>query len=81
MKIRVSMKDPDTMQDAVEEAFKHAEKPEGITDEEWEPIREARALEAQQEISSRWMPYGEYLYVEFDTEAGTATVLPAKEFR
>lgn len=81
MKIRVALKDLDSMQDAVAEAYERAEKPEGIDADEWVDIRAERVRKAADGISDKWMPYGEYLYVEFDTEAGTATVLPASEFK
>lgn len=75
MKIRVTLKDPDTMHDAVDEAFEKLAKPEGVDAEEWADIREARAAKAKEDISNRWMEYGEYLEVEFDLDAKTATVL------
>lgn len=78
MKIRVTLKDPDTMHDAVDDALKDAEKPDGVSAEEWDDIREARAEKFKGDITTRWMRYGEYLTVEFDTDAHTATVLAAK---
>ena len=80
MKIRVTLKDPDSMQDAVMDAFKRLPVPDGLDADEWNGIRDERAQKADADISAKWMPYGEYLQVEFDTEAGTATVLPAKDF-
>lgn len=79
MKIRVTLKDPDTMADAVEDAIKRLGKPADVDVDEWESIREARAEKIQKHISSNWMEYGEYLTVEFDTEAVTATIVPNKE--
>lgn len=78
MKVTVSLKDPDTMHDAVDDAAKRLPKPEGVSDSEWQSIREGRADAAKAAISHRWMEWGEYLVVEFDTEAGTATVIPNK---
>lgn len=75
MKIRVSLKDPDVMQDAVDDAVKLLPKPEGISEGEWESLRDGRADAANSAISHRWMKYGEYLVVEFDLDAGTATVI------
>jgi hypothetical protein len=79
MKIRCNFKDPDTMPDAVVDAFSASEKPSGISDEEWGHIRQTRALEAQHAIARKWMEYSEYLMVEFDTDSGTATVIPRNE--
>lgn len=78
MKVRVTLKDPDTMHDAVVDAAKRLKKPDDVSDDEWESIRIGRAAAANAFISSRWMEYGEYLVVDFDTEAGTATVVPNK---
>jgi len=81
MKIRVTLKDPDTMPDSVQEAFSRAPYPDGLSEVEWEQIRGDRAAAVQSDITSRWMPYAEYLVVEFDTDAKTATVLPASAFK
>ena len=79
MKVRVSLKDPDTMHDAVDRAVGKLPKPDGISQPEWEDICEGRAAEARAAISDRWMEYGEYLVVDFDTDAHTATVIPTNE--
>jgi hypothetical protein len=74
VKVKVTLKDPDTMHDAVDFAVQRLERPEGVDQGEWENICEERAEKAKAAITERWMPYGEYLVVEFDTEAMTATV-------
>ena len=80
MKIRVTLKDPDTMSDAVEEAVRReVKKLEGLSKEERDDLVEGRTSEQRSKIVDGWMPYGEYLEVEFDTEAGTATVIPASD--
>jgi hypothetical protein len=80
MKIRVTLKDPDTMQDAVDEAVSREPKPVGVSKAEWEDIREARADRIKSAISDKWMDYGEYLIVDFDVDedgaAGDARVVP-----
>lgn len=81
MKVRVTLKDPDTMHDAVADAAAKLECPTGITANEWAGIRADRAAEAISIISDQWMPYGEYLVVEFDTEAMTATVRPGSDLK
>jgi DNA-binding LacI/PurR family transcriptional regulator len=82
MKIRVTLKDPDTMQDAVEEQVKRQHKPDGITAGEWDIIRDERSARYKDAISTKWMEYGEYLVVEFeideDGDAIAATVLSNK---
>lgn len=76
MKFTVSIKDPDVLEDALREAANievgKIEPP--ITDkEEWDILVECRMEKAGQAIS-KWVKYGEYFAIEFDTEAGTATV-------
>lgn len=76
MKFKVSMKDPDTLHDAIKLAVGKSLDAVAISeDDELEALAEVRA-EKVREICSRWFKYGEYLTVEIDTEAGTCTVLP-----
>ena len=78
MKIRVTLKDPDTMHDCVDDYFKSLRKkvcPDGIHADEWNDICDERADKAKSSIADRWMEYGEYLEVEFDLEAMTETVI------
>lgn len=77
MKVRVKFKDPDRMHDGVEDAVRALQKPEGISNTEWANLKGTRMEDAAAHITDKWMEYGEYLDVEFDTDAGTATVLPA----
>jgi len=76
MKFTVSMKDPDTLDDAIHDAVHSAvnEMP-GLDDEAREAVQEKR-METVRELASKWFEYGEYLRVEIDTVANTCTVLP-----
>lgn len=76
MKIKVIMKDPDTMYDAVQEAVKRGIKAMNLPEDEAEGLIELRC-EKEREKMSKWFKYGEYLAVEIDTDAMTATVLEA----
>lgn len=76
MKIKVTMKDPDTMHDAVQEAVQIEVEAMGLSDDEAERIIELRADKIREKMA-KWFEYGEYLEVEFDTDAMTATVLDA----
>ena len=76
MKFTVSMKDPDTLGDAIQEAVKEAVATiEGLDAEEREAVQEERQ-EKINSLCAKWFEYGEYLRVEIDTDAGTCTVLP-----
>lgn len=79
MKVKVQMKDPDTLYDAINDAVSEQLTLEGLTDpEERESLLEIRR-ERIQGLAGKWFRYGEYLTVEIDTEAQTCTVLPARD--
>lgn len=82
VKIRVTLKDPDTMHDAVDEAAKRWPQPDGISAAEWALIRDARADEIKGAITHDWMKYGEYLEVDFTVNADgktSAIVVPLRK--
>jgi hypothetical protein len=76
VKFSVTMKDPDALYEAVREA-QEGEKQRlidgGLSDDEAEQVAESRCEKAR-EFAGDWMKYGEYITVEFDTEAKTATL-------
>lgn len=74
MKIKVTMKDPDTMPDAVRDAVAEEVKQMGLPEDEAESLIELR-IEKERAKMAKWFEYSEYLTVEFDTDAMTATVL------
>ncbi len=79
MKFRVTMKDPDTLHDAIQEAVEEwAKTLPDIDDDEREAIEEKRR-EKVDEICGTWFGYGEYLTVEIDTDAKTCVVIPDSE--
>lgn len=73
MKFKVTMKDPDTLHDAIADAVKDELKQMNLGEDEKEALQEIRA-NRYAEIAGKWFEYGEYLTVEIDTEAKTATV-------
>lgn len=76
MKFKVTMKDPDTLSDAITEAVEADLKSiEGLDAEDREALFEKRHA-AVSKVAAQWFQYGEYLSVEIDTEAKTATVVP-----
>lgn len=74
MKFTVTMKDPDTLQEAISEAVKEIVIG-GMEADELQAFREMRA-EKITELCGKWFEWGEYLRVEVDTDAETCTVLP-----
>lgn len=76
MKFTVTMKDPDTLYDAINDAIE--ESLSDVEDEdEREAIEEVRK-EKLKNLCAQWFDYGEYLTVEIDTEANTCTVVKPK---
>lgn len=74
MKIRVTLKDPDGFYDCVRDAVKaDIAKISGLDDEERESMLDARVMKVN-DVLGRWVEYGEYVDIEFDTDAKTATV-------
>lgn len=76
MKFRVTLKDPDGPYDSMLDAKNEylATLPNEMTHEEKEAAADAR-WEALQEAANEWLRCGEYVTIEIDTEAGTATVV------
>lgn len=76
MKFTVTLKDPDGFYESFKDAAEASVSSlEGVSDKEREQLAEMR-LEQIKEQTSRWVEYGEYIEIEFDTEAKTATVVP-----
>ena len=72
------MKDPDGPYECIRDAASDSlKKLDGLSDDERESLKDKRAEELTK-FAGKWMKYGEYVTVEFDTEAGTATVVPER---
>ena len=80
MKIKITMKDPDTMHDAVNNALQSDIKKMELPDDEAESLMDIR-FEKTLNIMSTWFKNGEYLTVEVDTESMTARVVPITEMK
>jgi len=76
MKIKVMLKDPDGFYEAVSESVAESvDAIEGdLTEYEKESVRDRRHEEID-EFMRHWVEHGEYVTLEFDTLAKTATVL------
>jgi len=74
MKFKIQMKDPDGVYDAITDAMKDTLRSiEGITDDERESLEESRREKIEAAVG-KWFEYNEYVTIEIDTDAGTATV-------
>lgn len=76
MKISVTLKDPDGVYESISQAMEEQERAlvaGGMAADEAAAAIEVRRENVQQQLT-RWIEYGEYLTVEFDTDAQTATV-------
>lgn len=74
MRIRVTMKQPDVLDDAITDAVSELSI-SALDEDEMRAVRNTRADKIRG-LASRWFEYGEYLTVEIDTEAETCTVVP-----
>ena len=76
MKFRISMKTPDAVDYAVEDALANefAADIHGMVDDEAIGDRKAEL----EELCKQWFSYGESVTIEIDTDAKTATVLRAR---
>lgn len=79
MKFRITMKDPDGVYDSIDDVARaHAAKVISSTELgtalDADKVRED-LHEAIKSHTREFIEHGEYLTVEFDTEAGTATVV------
>lgn len=75
MKFRVTFKDPDVVGDAIERCVSADVATLGLSKVEAEAVAELRA-EKVRDFVSTWVSYGEYITVEFDTDARTIVVVP-----
>lgn len=74
MKLRITLKDPDGVNDALQVAADASTITlEGLSDSERNMIVKAR-LDQLVEKCCAWITYCEYVTIEIDTDAGTATV-------
>jgi len=75
MKVRVTFKDPDGVFECIRDTAKESvQAMETLDDEERKDLVESRQDSIGEKLS-KWIEYGEYLTVEFDTAAGTARVV------
>lgn len=74
MKVAITMKDPDTLHDAVREAAtQEVAAIAGLAEDEREGVVEER-IEKALKVCEKWFEWGELLTVVVDTEARTISV-------
>ena len=79
MKFRVTLKDPDVLHDAINEAVVGVvNKMIGLDADERDAVVDRRQ-EKIAGLCSQWFRYGEYLTVEIDTDAQTCVVVAGEE--
>ena len=77
MKLKLTLKDPDGVCEMIRKAAENQVlEMEGLNDDESELLIESRYKKINEQLE-KWIKYSEYIFIEFDTELGTATVLPA----
>lgn len=75
MKITIQFKDPDALHDVLREAV-DATLPDDLDVDEYRSLHELRTSKLREQLTKKWVLWGEYIKVEFDLTNGTATVLP-----
>lgn len=76
MKFTVTLKDPDCLSECIRDAvMAEVVNLDLSTDAERDAVAEIREA-AVRDVCAKWFEYGEYLEVEIDTDAETATVKP-----
>ncbi len=73
MKFTITFKDPDGYSDAVKQIVQQEIEKLNLPEDEAEELVEIKT-EKLNDFLSTWISYSEYISIEFDTEAGTATV-------
>ena len=79
MKFTITLKDPDRPYEQILETARDSlSEVTGISENEKELLVDGR-VEELQEFIGKWFQYGEYIKINFDTEADTATVQRIKK--
>jgi hypothetical protein len=77
MKFTITFKDPDGVYESLDAAAKESVNDKSLLPAERKALVAARRVTLDAAIKP-WVEYGEYLNVEIDTAAGTATVLKVR---
>lgn len=77
MKFKVMLKDPDAFFEAVTDVIDVSLKGTTFSEDEFEALAEIWREKISESIS-KWVKFSECITIEFDTTAGTATVVPIK---
>lgn len=75
MKLKLTFKTPDVLYQAAEQHINAYPPDADEADEEEYPYLMEEALETVKEMLEKWVRHEEFITIEFDTEAKTATVL------
>lgn len=73
MKIEITIKHPDAFGDAIDEAVRSSLADLPLDEEVRGHVFDARRDAVWKKLA-KWVTYQEYVTIEFDTDAGTATV-------
>ena len=77
MKVKVTFKNSDAVDRGIDEAIASEKLVEALTEDDLEDMSETEdSVRGDLRMDlSKWVSYNEYITIEFDTEAETATVL------
>jgi hypothetical protein len=77
VKFTITFKDPDGVWESIQQAARDILAAEGTPEHRHETLKESVRDEIMMNVTE-WITYGEYVTIEFDTEAKTATVVKVK---
>jgi hypothetical protein len=78
MKVQITFKDPDTLDECIKDAVENQEDIKSLPDDEKELLVDTRIGKIK-EVCYKWFQWGEYVVIEVDTELKTARVMETKE--
>lgn len=74
MKLTITMKDPDGFYESFKDSVRASVDSLGLSSDEANAVYEVRAEQVREKLS-RWFEYDEYVTIEVDLDAMTATVV------
>lgn len=78
MKFTITMKDPDGVYEGIKNAAEQSLAGNNLGESDMVELVGCRIEQIEEDLAA-FLEFGEYINIEFDTDAGTATVLPANQ--
>ena len=79
MQFTITFKTPDAMDDGIRRALADMGGYEDVIPEPDEMDMDSELAHTMEQVAEKFIKWGEYITVQFDTDTKTATVLPAEK--